>query len=180
LGRPIVQEFSAPSVELVTILVDTSSGDATLERLLSLAATAVNELCRRRVRTRLFVTSEPVETFAAARNVAAVTESEPMLIQLASAKPTIAPASNERLIEVLEQLGRSPVLLLSGRSKLPPSLEAYANVTPILVPATSAIATAVARADVSSRRIDAGHQWLRGANDDSPGKRKVVGKGASS
>lgn len=155
LGRPIVQEYSAPSVQLVTIVVDTScdhrdptpthrsrearanqaGDDALLERVLSLAATAVNELCRRRVRTRLFVTSESIETVAAARHVTAVTESEPMLIQLASATETIATDSDQRLMEVLEQLGRSPVLMISRRRSLPQSLDGYANVALVSVSA---------------------------------------------
>lgn len=201
LGRPIVQEFSAPSVQLVTIMVDTSNDenspaasdhspstrepgsrepgsrdagsgdagkaavrggradraadDAMLERVLSLAATAVNELCRRRVRTRTFVTSEPIETFAAAWHVHAVTESEPMLIQLASATPTTAAQSDQRMVQLLEQLGRSPVLMISRRSAPPPSLDGFTNVAFISVSKASMPGDIVGR---SPHRFDRSHR----------------------
>ncbi len=179
LGRPIVREFSAPSVQMVTVLVDTApdgsasvastnwtdarwwmmrhettDADDSLERLLSLAATAVIDLCRRRIRTRLFVTSETTDTFATSQNVAAVTESEPLLIQLASASTVDVAAADARLIAVLEQLGRSPVLLLTRRSTHPMMLDAFANVTKICIAPESTHSRKSNRADVPRRGID--------------------------
>lgn len=197
LGRPIVQEFSAPSVQLVTILVDTScdrrdsnealrsrnarsdqaGDDALLERVLSLAATAVNELCRRRVRTRLFVTSESIETFAAARQVTAVTEGEPMLIQLASATETSQTESDRRMMEVLEQLGRSPVLLISRRRSLPPSLDGYANV--VFVSVTAPASTGSGDGS-SSHRFDRAHQASAAASVRGGSESSASHHGASS
>lgn len=197
LGRPIVQEFSAPSVQLVTILVDTScdqrnpnqvvrsrearlhqaGDDALLERVLSLAATAVNELCRRRVRTRLFVTSESIETFAAARHVTAMTESEPMLIQLASATEATATDSDQRMMDVLEQLGRSPVLLISRRRSLPKSLDGFGNVAFVSVSAP----TSTANADgPSSHRFDRAHPNVANMSVQGGSESSASRRGASS
>jgi uncharacterized protein (DUF58 family) len=68
LGRPIVREFQSPSIQMVTIIVDTSTSDeastdgsqheSPVERVLSLAATAVTDLTRKMVRVRLYITSE--------------------------------------------------------------------------------------------------------------------------
>ncbi len=138
LGRPIVREFQSPSIQSVSIIVDTggleNDADA-LERLLSLAATAVNDLSRKQVRAALYVASEPVASYAPSRHPQSTTETEPMLIQLAAAKVVDRDTADKRIREVLDHVGQSPALLLSTRAALDSDQPIGANVTMIRIDA---------------------------------------------
>jgi uncharacterized protein (DUF58 family) len=122
LGRPIVREFQSPSIQLVSLIVDTSverprSGavDPLLERLLSLAATAVTSLAQRLVRVQLFLTSEATTTYFATTSAVTPSDSESMLIRLADASGVSTEIAEARIERALEQIGRSPTMLLTTR-----------------------------------------------------------------
>ncbi|MGI9474875.1 MAG: DUF58 domain-containing protein [Rubripirellula sp.] len=128
LGKPIVREFQSPSIRMVLLVVDTASEptddrggsiskEQLLERLLSLAATAVNELSRKNVQVRLYVTGESTSHDTVAAPTHCRSDSETLLIRLAAAEPVEASQSDTQICEVLEQIGRSPVLVISTRSE---------------------------------------------------------------
>jgi len=103
LGRPIVREFSATSIQEVELIVDTSRAvsspdrrsaagrlrrskpvvDESLERLLSTAATVIGELTDLGIRIRLTVTGQ--ESLQEAGAGRAEAQALPMLIRLATA-----------------------------------------------------------------------------------------------
>jgi uncharacterized protein (DUF58 family) len=125
LGRPIVREFQSPSIQLVSLIVDTSverarpgTDDPLLERLLSLAATAVTSLTQRLVRVQLFLTSEATQTVFPATSAVAPSDCESMLIRLADASGVSAEIAAARIELALEQIGRSPTMLLTTRSDI--------------------------------------------------------------
>jgi len=127
LGRPIVREFQSPSIQMVTLIVDTSTdegpedqsqNESPVERVLSLAATAINDLTRKMVRVRLYVTSESPSSLAAIGPTHAPSDSETLLIRLAAAEFVSPLDADSRVQEVLEHLGRSPGLILTARGKL--------------------------------------------------------------
>lgn len=125
LGRPIVREFQSPSIQLVNLIVDTSCdgsdssdaehADPMLERLLSLAATAVLSLGRRMVRVRLFLTSEVSQSQACTAPMMS-SESQPMLIRLAAADNVASQLADSRIAEALDLVGRTPTLILTSRA----------------------------------------------------------------
>ena len=147
LGKPIVREYQSPSIRMVMLIVDTSpepkrdgqtrdaqtSDNERLERLLSLAATAVNELSRRSVQVRLYVTGESTASNAVAAPTHARSDSESLLIRLAAAEKVTEKDADQQVIEVLDQVGRSPVLILCGRSKPDFQRATQSNVTLIRV-----------------------------------------------
>jgi uncharacterized protein (DUF58 family) len=128
LGRPIVREFQSPSIQMVTLIVDTSTSDggpddqsqneSPVERVLSLAATAINDLTRKMVRVRLYVTSESPSSLAGIGPTHAPSDSETLLIRLAGAEFVSPLDADSRVQEVLEHLGRSPGLILTARREL--------------------------------------------------------------
>lgn len=126
LGRPIVREFQSPSVQLVTLIVDTGTGtspskanaiDPSLERVLSLAATAILSLSQKLVRVRLCVTSEALPGTATTSDVLPASDSESMLIRLADAQPVALKVADQRLADAIELVGRSPALVLTLRDQ---------------------------------------------------------------
>jgi uncharacterized protein (DUF58 family) len=126
LGRPIIREFQSPSVQLVTLIVDTACDNPTrarhdsqnplLERVLSLAATAVLSLTQRLVRVRLCLTSEETQVHAGTMPLLTPSDCESMLIRLAGAQPVGTELANIRLSEVMDQIGRSPTLIITART----------------------------------------------------------------
>ncbi len=125
LGRPIVREFQSPSIQLVSLIVDTSreapvSGgvDPLLERLLSLAATAVTSLTQRLVRVQLFLTSEASQDISATTSAVTPSDSESMLIRLAEASGVTAEIAEARIERALDRIGRSPTMLFTTRSNI--------------------------------------------------------------
>ncbi len=125
LGRPIVREFQSPTIQLVSLIVDTSrdtneaidddSDDPLLERVLSLAATAVLSLTQRLVRVRLCVTSEATMDQSSGMPMLTTSDCESMLIRLAAASSVPRDLADSRLAEVIEQIGRTPTLILTTR-----------------------------------------------------------------
>ncbi len=123
LGRPIVREYQSPSVQTVLLLVDTSdpsvasSGDQSLERLFSLAATAVIELTRKLVRVQMYVTHEDADALSpsAEHGAAPSTDAESFLIRLAAAHRVDQGDADRSIQKVLEQVGKLPVLVLTLR-----------------------------------------------------------------
>jgi uncharacterized protein (DUF58 family) len=142
LGKPIVREYQSPSIRMVMLIVDTSpefkrdtqkESDQRLERILSLAATAINELSRRGVQVRLYVTGESTTSNAVAAPTHSRSDSESLLIRLAAAERMSNTDADKQVIDVLDQVGRSPVLILCGRSKPAFQQAAKNNVTVIRV-----------------------------------------------
>jgi uncharacterized protein (DUF58 family) len=127
LGRPIVREYQSPSIQLVNVVVDTSSEHPTtrrrvedypaLERLLSLAATAVTVLTQRLVRVRLYITNEEVSEQSASPSLLMPSDSESMLIRLAAGGPVAREEADARLSRWLETVGRAPTLILTARGE---------------------------------------------------------------
>ena len=124
LGRPIIREFQSPSIQSVTLIVDTSLGptaagdapDATLERLLSLAATLIGELTRKLVHVRLYLTDEEPDVMSGGDQTATRgADCESLLIRMAAVGRTSPAVSDERATTVLEQVSGLPVLVLTHR-----------------------------------------------------------------
>jgi hypothetical protein len=123
---------------MVTLIVDTSIGDGSaphdrndqmlLERVLSLAATAVVDLTRKMVRVRMYVTSESPSSFDAVGSPQSIPDSESLLIRLAAAESVSLDDADSRAQEIVDQVGRLPVLVLTARPdfqdqhNLPPSV----------------------------------------------------------
>lgn len=136
LGRPIVREYQSPSIQVVSLLVDTAlppldessltraqrqkerrMRENWLERVFSLAATAVHDLLSSQIQLRLYITSEPTLALRSAANDRVATpDIEPLMIRLAAGTPSDVETSDERLAEVLESTQGEPVLLLTTRA----------------------------------------------------------------
>lgn len=136
LGEPIVREFQSPSIQMVTLIVDTSisggSGNREiddqplLERVLSTAATAVIDFTKKTVRVRLYVTSESPAAFDAVRSPQSIADSESLLIRLAAAESVSVDVADARAAEIVDLVGRFPVLVLTAR----PDFEARHSMPP--------------------------------------------------
>ena len=145
LGRPIVREFTTPSVRTAVIAVDTAAdgsgqvrkrrgGESRLERMLSLAATAVTELGRHNVEIRMLVTGEPAETAPRSRrNLATGGDVEALLTRLAAATRTTPEAADSQIHAFLAQPAESEVLLLTARRELDESEYGCRHVTVVRV-----------------------------------------------
>lgn len=121
LGQPIIREFQSPSVRTITLIVDTATdsmdehnpGDPNplLERVLSLAATAIDRVCRNPIQVRMFVTGQdPVDQSSVG------TERESLLIRLAMARSEAVEIANQKIDQWCNRLDQSPVLILTSRS----------------------------------------------------------------
>lgn len=147
LGKPIVREFQSPSIQMVTLLIDMSLSNWTastpsesaepeveIERVLSLAASAVNDLTRKMVRICLYVSSEspslmselgPTQTHQS--------DAESLLIRLAAAEHVTSEVADQRIDEVIPQLGGSPGLIVTARRDHPWQEDLPANVSVLCV-----------------------------------------------
>ncbi|MDV6028704.1 MAG: DUF58 domain-containing protein [Phycisphaera sp. RhM] len=132
LGRPIVREYQSPSIQAVTLIVDTSQrpvddraasraqlkqrkleAEALFERLMSVTATAIAEITSRRVQLNLCLTHEPVVELPS-RSLAQPTEDvERMLVRLAAATPVDPLLGEERLQEAIQSIRSQPTLIFS-------------------------------------------------------------------
>jgi uncharacterized protein (DUF58 family) len=128
LGRPIVREFQSPSIQMVTLIIDTSIGHQTsgvhsvcsesepaVERVLSLAAAAVNDLTRKLVRVCLYVSSESPSSLAEFGPAQSHLDCESLLIRLAAAEYVTPEDADQRIQQVIAQLGGSPGLIVTAR-----------------------------------------------------------------
>ena len=150
LGRPIVREYQSPSVQAITLIVDTSTvgsrdrpgqpkeSEEQFERLMSIAATAVMDISARRVHLQLRVTNQQGEAADTPASSSANDGCESMLVQLAGAEPIDAATGQDRLIEILENTRPQPILILSlidldssDRIKLADMIPNYVNYAPI-------------------------------------------------
>ena len=127
LGRPIVREYQSPSIQAVTLILDTSEPSVIerepraaartkewlFERLLSLAATAVVDISNRRVRLQLRLTSDEPMTEMATPGTLNNEGSEPMLVRLAGATSVEAEQGQRRLIDLIDASRSQPILLMS-------------------------------------------------------------------
>lgn len=138
VGRPIVREYQSPSVQSVTLIVDTSqpndSSDASksnspsakdskeadirreqqFERLMSAAASAVADISARRVQLRMYLTNEHSSEFSPRGSAAQNAEGhEPLLVRLAAAERVDDDLALKRMHEVIEICRGQPTLLLS-------------------------------------------------------------------
>ena len=132
LGRPIVREYQSPSIQAVTLIVDTSQhpvddrsvsrgqlkqrrleAEAWFERLMSVTATAITEITSRRVQLNLCLTHEPIVELPT-RSLAQPSEGvERMLVRLAAATPVDPHVGEERLREALQSIRSQPTLIFS-------------------------------------------------------------------
>lgn len=125
LGRPIVREFQSPSIQAVTLILDTGDPEVRdhafnkeqrFEHLLSLAATAINELIRKLVLVRLYVSNEDSAVITGVDMGGSTGgDRESLLIRLASADFTRAEPSDRRLEKVLDHVSKLPVVVLTLR-----------------------------------------------------------------
>ena len=125
LGTPIVREFQSPSIQKVFLIVDTALDEpfetglkgtsGPLERMLSLAATAVHDLSRKSVQVELHVTGEALNNNSFPQTTPMGSDAESMLIRLAAAEPVPSETADIQLGTLLEIAGRSPLLVLTTR-----------------------------------------------------------------
>ena len=127
LGIPIVREYQSPSVQKVFLIIDTTLDDNAwhddsdehplLERMLSLATTAIHELTKQTVKIQFFLT-----TSSGHRTDSGVfltdADHESLLIQLAAAAPVKGEQGDRQINEALEIAERSPTLVLTTRNTL--------------------------------------------------------------
>lgn len=130
LGRPIVREFQSPGSRTALIVVDTAATqtaislkavliDQGVERVLSLAATAITQLNRQRIEAQLITTHESHEPSESAfGGVRHSSEIEAMLIQLAQATVTPVKQADQRLREIAAQFPNLPYLLITSRKTI--------------------------------------------------------------
>lgn len=166
LGRPIVREFQSPSIQAVTVIVDTAASQVdesrgeTFERLLSIAAMAINELARKLVVVRLYVGNEDPDVITdldlgGGRGG----DCESLLIRLAAAEISLVTESDRRMEIVLEHVSKLPVVVLTLR----PDAEVWQQVPPT----------------VTVLRVDPGHASVvpaPGASMPAPGERSAVSR----
>ncbi len=121
LGQPIIREYQSPSVRTLTFVVDTAndrdavndpkSADQVLERVLSLAATAIEHVGRQPIQVRLYVTGQDWSLQSEAG-----TDRESMLIRLAAANRESDQLASQAIAGLCQHLGNSPLLLMTSRS----------------------------------------------------------------
>jgi uncharacterized protein (DUF58 family) len=138
LGKPIVREYQASTLQSVWLVVDTAGrpdvknrvAQNDLEHVLSCAADVIPKWLQRMVRLHLHVTSEPSmvvkvdaldDVRTSLRSTASV-DAEQLLIRLAMAEKSDVATANARLIEVLSISKGKPMLVITSRQELPPAL----------------------------------------------------------
>lgn len=159
LGRPIVREYQSPSIQAVTLIVDTSqrtvSGKSlsksqlnerhreaaeNFERLMSIAATAISEISSRRVQLKLVITSESdSEQSSFQSGNLSDQDSGRMLVRLAAAEPIDPSLGVRRIREALQLIRSQPTLVFSlcdlddgAHAELASDLPANATYFPIM------------------------------------------------
>ena len=124
LGRPIVREYQSPSIQTVLLLVDTGTstmdtedeGSELMERALSLAAAAINDLVAKSIGVQLYVTSElPHEHILTGKARQSTADAESMQIRLAEAEATEPAIADDRLQQVIQGALGGPTLLITSR-----------------------------------------------------------------
>ena len=132
LGRPIVREYQSPSIQAVTLIVDTSqqpiddkslsrsvakrrhqASDELFERLLSVAATAIADISSRRVQLKLLLTCEAESERTAFQSAPVGDNHERMLVRLAAATPIDPALGKQRILQTIESSRSQPTLIFS-------------------------------------------------------------------
>jgi uncharacterized protein (DUF58 family) len=131
LGRPIVREYQSPSIQAVSMIVDTSrletesgarsntrrgrrQADELFERLMSICATAIADISSRRIHLQLFLTSESDADLPGYKSAIQAGEgNELMLVRLAAAKPMAPELAESRIRDAIESSRSRPILLFS-------------------------------------------------------------------
>lgn len=131
LGRPIVREYQSPSIQSVTLIVDTSQiapdgssrlnskqdridAEALFERLMSVSATAIAGISSRRIQLKLFLTCESANELPMYQSSAQPSEgNELMLVRLAAAQPMDPELAEQRIRDAIESSRSQPVLIFS-------------------------------------------------------------------
>ncbi|QEF97439.1 hypothetical protein Mal15_14790 [Stieleria maiorica] len=132
LGRPIVREYQSPSIQTVTLIVDTSQRDGDerstsrgaarqqrreaeewFERLMSISATAIAEITHRRVQLNLCVTDQPVVDRPMRGGASSSEGAESMLVRLAAAQPVDPVVGEARILEAIQSSRSQPTLIFS-------------------------------------------------------------------
>ncbi|MCA9135506.1 MAG: DUF58 domain-containing protein [Planctomycetales bacterium] len=159
LGRPIVREYQAPSIQAVTLIVDTSQesiddkslprsvaiqrrrdSDEEFERLMSIATSAIAEISSRRVQLRLVITCESDAELSGIQ-FASLPEQDNsrMLVRLAAAHGVDPVLGVERIRKALQTNRAQPTIIFSlcdldrgPHVKLAADLPANATYFPIL------------------------------------------------
>lgn len=134
LGRPIVREFQSPTIQMVTLVVDTAcdkgQDPSQIERVLSLAATAVTDLTRKSVRVGLFIPHAESSNTQFSEAGFSTGDSESLLIRMADAQ-LVEPAESNRQIErVVGQMRHTPLLILTTRKEI--AIDAKASQVTVL------------------------------------------------
>jgi len=122
LGTPIIREYESPALPTATLIVDTSAdndgasntAEARLEQLLSMAATAIEQILRRSVHVHMFVTGQH-ETGGGS----GISDRETLLIRLASCQHTARATADREIADFLAGCGQAPVLVLTARHQVP-------------------------------------------------------------
>lgn len=128
LGRPIVREYQSPTIQMVTLVVDTAcdvgQDPSQIERVLSLAATAVTDLTRKSVRVGLFIPHAKSPNHQFSETGFSTGDCESLLIRMADAH-LVEPAESNRQIErVVGQMRHTPLLILTTRKEIAIDAEA--------------------------------------------------------
>ncbi|MEM8667770.1 MAG: DUF58 domain-containing protein [Planctomycetota bacterium] len=120
LGKPIVREFQSPTIQMVTLIIDTSVNEGQdsekIERVLSLAANAINDLALKSVRVGLHVTQPQTTELAIADPSLSSTDAESLLIRLAEAESVTTEESDQQINEIVDQMRHTPLLVITSRS----------------------------------------------------------------
>lgn len=134
LGKPIIREFESPAMPTVSFIIDTAvtpesavgpeTASCRLERLLSLAATAIDQVSRRAVHIRMFVTGEP-ETEGGPQ----ASDRESLLIRLAACQQMDVASADREMDRLLDAGGEVPLLLLTSRRQIPAMWSRWRRVT---------------------------------------------------
>ncbi|TWT81898.1 hypothetical protein CA13_33530 [Planctomycetes bacterium CA13] len=141
LGKPIVREFRSPGVRTAVMLVDTApetdvknkhaiaqDRDEGVERVLSLAATAITELRQRGIGVQMIITGEDPERLQEqSRSSSHSSDLETLLIRLAQAKNTSISDADKACDEVVQMMPGTPFLVLTSRSHFSAELHSAAS-----------------------------------------------------
>ncbi|TWT53643.1 hypothetical protein Pla22_12730 [Rubripirellula amarantea] len=122
LGRPIVREFQTPTLHVANIIVDAaldpsvsrSDADASFELMLRSVATAIENWQKQSINSRIYVTSESIDSFLANNDTG---KCDPSLsfVQLAGATNVGGKVSDGRIVEAVEAIRGSRTLVFTTR-----------------------------------------------------------------
>ncbi len=130
LGKPIVREYQASALQTVWLIVDTAIEASVpdldaiehVERVLSCAAAVIPEWLERKIRLRMYITSESPHDGKNEHVSNSVVDSEPLQIRLAAASAIDHITADERLRQMIDCVANKPTLVLTSRRQLPEAI----------------------------------------------------------